>query len=315
MLVGTVAAVVTLHYTVAPKELWGLSTSLAFLPTVYGALSFGLNGGLGAALASGVSLMPHLLMHHRGPELVTEFGQTVIIVVSGAVIGWQVDRVRQQSGREWRAKQRLEHYARGIIAAQEEERRRVARELHDDTVQGLVSLGQRIEALERTLPPAQAGELRELGARSQALLDSVRRFSRDLRPSVVDDLGLVPAIEALANRQRTPTTVTVVGAPRRLSADVELSLFRIIQEALSNAEKHSAATRVAVRITFEDHRIGLAVADDGRGFSVPVHVGDLASDGKLGLLGMQERAELIGGSFHATSQPDSGTTITVDVEC
>ena len=215
---------------------------------------------------------------------------------------------------ERQAKQRLEDYARGVTKAQEEERLRIARDLHDDTIQGLVSLGRRLETLENEVTPALSEKVREIRSGSQALLEGVRRFSRDLRPAVVDDLGLVPAIEGLASQQRLPVEVKVEGSPRRLAPEVELALFRIAQEALSNVGKHSAARRAIVLVAFSGDMVTLAVADDGCGFIVREHLGDLAGDGKLGLLGMQERAGLLGGSFHISSQPGAGTTITVKVE-
>ncbi|MBI2917387.1 MAG: sensor histidine kinase [Chloroflexi bacterium] len=310
---GAILVVVALHYFVASDELLGLFTSLAFLPTAYGALAFGLKGGLGAAVVTGAALVPHFVLHHRGPEQVTEIGEIVVIVVSGALIGWQVDRVRHQRERERLARQRLERYARGVTAAQEEERRRIARDLHDDTIQGLVSVSRRLEALEGQAAPPVAGEVREVRQRTQALLDGVRRFSRHLRPPVVDDLGLVPAIEGLASQQRVPAEVRVVGSPRRLPSEVEVALFRIAQEALSNVEKHSGASRATVRVAFNGTSVSLAVSDDGCGFSAPQHVGGLAGDGRLGLLGMQERAELIGGAFRISSTPGQGTTVTVEV--
>lgn len=314
VLVGGVLLVLALHYVVAPDEILGLFTSLAFLPTAYGALAFGLKGGVGAALVTGAGLGPHFMLHHHGPEQVTETGQVLVIMVSGALIGWQVDRVRRQRESERLAKQRLEHYARGVTAAQEQERRRIARELHDDTVQGLISVGRRLEELEGTSPPPVAGEITEVRQRTQALLDGVRRFSRHLRPSALDDLGLVPAIEGLASQQRVAAEVRVVGSPRRLPLEVEVALFRIAQEALSNVDKHSGASRATVTVAFDGTRVALAVADDGQGFAAPDHLGDLASDGRLGLLGMQERAELVGGNFRISSSPVQGTTVTVEVE-
>ncbi|MBI2865944.1 MAG: sensor histidine kinase [Chloroflexi bacterium] len=310
------ALVIWLHYFIAPDELLGLFTSLAFLPTVYGALWYGWRGGLGAALVAGIALSPHFLLHHAGPERLAEVGEIAVIVISGGLIGWQVDRVRRQQEREREAKQRLERYARGIVVAQEEERRRIARELHDDTVQGLVSVGRSLESLERDSPDYLAEGIREVRRRSQALLDSLRRFSRDLRPSVVDDLGLVPALEGLAQRlsARLPTEFLVEGSPRRLSPEKEVALFRIVQEALTNAEKHARASQAKITVTFMEGWVHLVVADNGRGFVLPGQLNGLANGGRLGLLGMRERAELIGGSFSIASHPGAGTTIAVQIE-
>ncbi|MCL4371174.1 MAG: PAS domain S-box protein [Chloroflexi bacterium] len=215
----------------------------------------------------------------------------------------------------------MRFYARQVTQAQEEERKRVARELHDDTAQELVALSRRIDDTvwsDGQLSTETMKRLEELRTMTDKILDGVRRFSRDLRPSILDDLGLLPALEwlttDLSRQSGIEADLKVVNEPRRLPPETELVLFRIIQEALSNVRKHSGATRVEMTVEFGESRVRMMVRDNGRGFDPQkVVMGDLVSTGKLGLIGMNERAQLLGGTAVVESQPGQGTTVTVEV--
>jgi signal transduction histidine kinase len=165
------------------------------------------------------------------------------------------------------------------------------------------------------MPPDTLKKLDELREQTDAILASVRRFSQDLRPPVLDDLGLLPALKwlavALEEQDRISSNIRLLGDQRRLPRDVELTLFRIAQEALSNVRKHSRASAVELTLDFRDSIISMTVADNGKGFSVPQTTSDLAALGKLGVIGMQERARLLGGSLTVESKPDEGTRIVV----
>lgn len=209
----------------------------------------------------------------------------------------------------------MRDYVTLITRAIEEERKRVARELHDDTAQALVALARNLDALTLDVgaQPTARQRVEEIRALAEDILHNVRRFSRDLRPSLLDDLGLVPAVEWLTEDLSQQTGVhaelDVVGMARRIEPDVELSLFRIAQEALSNVRRHARATHVAVRLSFSDTRVRLRVRDDGVGFLPNERPADLSSARGLGLRGMRERAELIGGTLVVTSEPGKGTII------
>ena len=199
----------------------------------------------------------------------------------------------------------------GIINAQEEERRRISRELHDDTAQALTSLLLYAKALEQgEAPPAVREALAELREEVARSLEGVRRLARELRPSALDDLGLVAALEGYAHEFARRTGLVVRFEPAcggdRLPPQVELVLYRIAQEALTNAAKHARATRVAVSLVREPGAVSLTVRDDGRGFD-PARAASAAQG--MGLFSMRERAELAGGSLTITSAPGSGATI------
>jgi signal transduction histidine kinase len=202
-----------------------------------------------------------------------------------------------------------------VINAQEEERRRLSRDLHDDTAQALTSLLVRMRLLARQAVKDEVkhGLLDLLDLTTQAL-DDVRRMALDLRPSTLDDLGLVPAVESyareFAERWGIDVRVSAAGG-KRLARDIELIVYRIVQEALANIAKHAGATRVAIEFRREHDHLVVTVDDDGRGFDVAA---TLASRERgLGLFGMQERAQLAGGYLNLRSAPDTGTTVTLVV--
>jgi len=221
---------------------------------------------------------------------------------------------------ERRLQENLRFYRRQVTMAQEEERKRIARDLHDETAQGLVALSHRLDALasdRQVLGRGAAEALEELRKQTDQLLAEVRRFSQELRPSVLDHLGFVPAVESLVSEiaewHGIQIDTTVTGPVRRLSPEVELGLFRIVQEALRNICKHSGATWVETVLEFAPDLVTVLVRDDGKGFDLPERVADLPVSGRLGLAGMAERADLMGGSLQLESAPGNGTSVAVEV--
>jgi len=212
----------------------------------------------------------------------------------------------------------MRFYARRIIRAQESERQRIARELHDDTIQSLIVLSRRLETLTTSneqLPEAVTQGLRELRNFAGDVIERVRRFSQDLRPSILDDLGLLPALEELTTELRCQaglyTEFRVLGARRRLTSETELALFRIAQEALSNIRRHAQATRIVLTVEFVNSTVQMTVQDNGKGFAPPRLTEHLVAAGRLGLLGMYERARLVGGTLAVESAPGQGTKVIV----
>lgn len=211
--------------------------------------------------------------------------------------------------------QNMQQYVTQITKAQEAERLRISRELHDETAQVLAGLSRSLDSIisdEKILSRSTVSDLAKLKEMTDSVLSGVRRFSQDLRPSILDHLGLVPALEWLAsdleNYGITPT-VNVSGSQYRFSSEKELVVFRIAQEALNNIKKHANASAVEMTIDFEADALTMTMRDNGQGFSMPHRVGDLSKSGKLGLIGMRERARLIGGILIVQSELKSGTTV------
>ncbi len=213
----------------------------------------------------------------------------------------------------------MRDYIAAVTMAQEEERKRLARELHDETVQSLIALGHRVEMVQKTLdkdPERARQRLSELRALAKEIQAEVRRFSRALRPLYLEDLGFVPALEMLAQETRADgltVSVQVEGEVRRLTPDLELTAYRIVQEGLSNVVRHAGAQTACVTIAFAPNGLTLRVQDDGRGFEPPVNPADLARAGHFGLMGIRERALLFGGQIEVCSKPGQGTTLEVSL--
>jgi signal transduction histidine kinase len=149
------------------------------------------------------------------------------------------------------------------------------------------------------------------------ILDGLRRYAQELRPAILDHMGLVAALgwmaENLDRGKRTKVIVEVRGTECELSPEAKLVLFRIAQEALNNVKRHSEATKAVVKLEYEPQKIILTITDNGKGFELPERLSDLASIGKLGLTGMEERARLLGGTLRVQSKPGEGTTVTAEL--
>jgi signal transduction histidine kinase len=202
---------------------------------------------------------------------------------------------------------------RRVVEAQELERRRLARELHDETGQALTSILLGLKSLEETLDGDEsrsaAAGLRELVV---ATLQDVRRLAVELRPTALDDFGLVPALRRLADSFAEQTGITVDLQPslpdERLPAEVETALYRIVQESLTNVVKHARAQRVSILLARREDAIAAVIEDDGRGFD-PTHT----RAGGFGLVGIRERLALLGGKLEVESNAGAGTTLAIEV--
>jgi signal transduction histidine kinase len=200
-----------------------------------------------------------------------------------------------------------------VLSAQEDERRRLARELHDETGQALTSILLGLRGLEEAKDPEvlrdAVAEVREL---VRSTLQDVRRLAVELRPTALDDFGLVPAVERLTDSFAEQTGMVVEFVPNvpdgRLPSDVETALYRIVQESLTNVVKHARAGHVSVVLTQKDSAVSVVVEDDGVGFEP----GRVRGDG-IGLVGMRERVGLLGGRLTVESRPGAGTTFVAEV--
>ncbi|MEN8235249.1 MAG: ATP-binding protein [Actinomycetota bacterium] len=222
---------------------------------------------------------------------------------------------------ESRVKERttqLGNLLRRIITAQESERKRLARELHDETAQTLgalsIALGRAADSL-----PADAGashdQLTKAKEMVRLLIEDTRRIIVDQRPLILDDLGLIPALrwysESRLNDIGIETSFEVDGQRDRLPSHIESALFRIVQEATNNIARHADAKHVHIRVTSREETVRIVVSDDGKGFDSDAAPG--ANDGHLGLAGMRERADLLGGEIVIRSRPGEGTVISIEI--
>ncbi len=217
------------------------------------------------------------------------------------------------------AEENLHFYLKAITSAQEQERKRVSRELHDDTVQLLGSVSRQLDNFIRSkhgLKAERANLLKDIQRQLNVGAQNVHRFSQALRLSLLDDLGLVPALRSLVSGlsdARIAADLKVVGDATRFPSEVETTLFRIVQEAVNNIRKHAEATEASVTVAFTGDRVNLTIEDNGKGFSQTENVDALPRSGKLGLAGIQERVRLLGGTFEIVSAPGKGTRLIVVV--
>jgi len=214
---------------------------------------------------------------------------------------------------------KLRHLTHQILTAQEEERKKISRELHDDVVQTLVGINVELSALVHG-NSAGVRILKNKISHTQRLVeksvDSVHRFARELRPAVLDDLGLIPALHAycvnLAQRKKLKIVLTAFGGVEALDSDKRTVLFRVVQEALTNVARHAHATRAQVVITKVPGAIRLEVRDNGKSFKVRKTL-QTKYNKRLGLVGMRERIEMVGGNLTIESVSGKGTTVRAEI--
>ena len=199
-----------------------------------------------------------------------------------------------------------------VLRAQEEERRRVARDLHDEVNQALTAILLRLEALAHDMPPERMDEVTELKRLANQTMDELLNLARQLRPTALDDHGLLPAIEAqvrgFEERSGIRAQLQTSGDPSLLDEEKQTVIYRVAQEALANAGRHANASSVALALEVEGQTAELRIRDDGVGFDPVASRGD-----GLGLDGMAERARLVGGELDLRSSPGSGTELTLRV--
>ena len=229
----------------------------------------------------------------------------------------RIIRQQQEAIRELTVRRQAEQALRALNQRLEEEARRIAHALHDEAGQLLVSVYLALDTLAARLQSEPREHLIQIRARLEQVEAQLRRLSHELRPTILDDLGLKPAIEFLADgiSKRTGRVVAVSGSTGgRLSGPVETAMYRIVQEALTNVAKHAQATQAVVNLERRPDALVCSIADNGRGFDARARSARMHSEG-LGLIGMRERAASLGGTFSITSGQGRGTTLKIVVPC
>ena len=253
-----------------------------------------------------------------GTEAIVEVA-TRLITTNSKPVGFQT--IARDVTEQRKMRDNLRYYLRQVLIAQEDERKRISRELHDDTGQSLLLLIHGLDALVSGPGPKLPNDVRdrvtELHTLAVGILDGVRRYAQELRPAILDHMGLVAAIEWIAESVRRErairVTVAVSGSEHALSPEAKLVLFRIAQEALTNVKRHSQASKAVIKLQCGTSGNSMMISDDGKGFEVPPLLGDLARHGMLGLTGMRERVTLLGGTLQVESKLGEGTVVTAEL--
>jgi len=305
-------------------------TALLLIPVVYAALNFGVRGAVGTALWATALMVPDWLFITgvTTANAWVEIGNLAILNGVAIIVGQRVDRegharlraeeaLRVSEVAEERRAREQRAYASHLVTVQEDERRTLAQDLHDDPVQTLTYLVRMLESLSEDprLPPELAPVVLRDGELATEVVDALRTVIHGLRPPVLDDFGVVAALRQLVaevrNRHGISVRLQVIGEQARLSDRCELTVYRVAQEALSNVVRHAQATHVTVSLRFGE-QVVLTVTDDGRG--IPASGSAAAgSRGGLGLIGMRERVSLVGGSLEVQARRPHGTLVRATV--
>jgi signal transduction histidine kinase len=218
-------------------------------------------------------------------------------------------------------KMKLERkYLSQIIETQEIERRRISRELHDEIGQALYAIKFNLEMIDKDLPQIPSvvrGRLGEAKTLSSQTLSAMRQLSQDLRPIMLDDLGLIPTlrwyIQNFSNRLNIYSNFEAIGLEEKLSPQIETAFYRIVQEALNNIAKHAQANRVEISLVKRDSRIYASIHDNGKGFDLDKVLHPGSPESGFGIIGMKERVSLLGGQIDIQSRPGFGTLIHIEI--
>ena len=293
---------------------------LFYIPFIYAALFLWWRGAVIIWLVSIAIMSPNIAYFAPSTvSLVTNMFYLVFPLIVLASLALEMKRrAREKDNKEERELER-QNYMLQIFKAQEEERQRIARELHDDTTHTLLVIANKIQAMLNISDKGFVPQIREQGESiKNAILDlteDVRRLSLDLHPSILDNLGLVPALRWMIDRvnqdDTTNARIRVKGERRSFTRETDAIIFRFVQEALNNVVTHSKSTTAMVCIEFETEAVTITVTDNGKGFILPKTMGKLTAKGKLGIIGMQERARFLGGTFNMDSELGKGTTVSL----
>lgn len=254
-----------------------------------------------------------------GTEAILELA-TSLIIDKGQPVAFQ--HIARDVTEERRLQHSLRYYLQAILRAQEDERKRIARELHDEIVQSLLLLIRRLDSIisqssEKKPSKSMREQLEELRGLAVSACDELWRYAHDLRPRILDDMGLLAGLEYLADEARkddgVDVRVQVKGTMSEMTGEAQLVMFRIAQEALNNVRRYAEASEVLVQLEFQETKVGLTLTDNGNGFVVPTQIDDFTSMGRLGLRGMYERARLLGGSLDIQSELGKGTKVAVEI--
>lgn len=308
-------------YRLALVEAMSKIVGILFLiPIIYSAVFFSWRGALVISLLSlGVVLsiivdmwVIRLIMTNIIVLLLPLF----IVSIATFELEWRRKERRISAERE--EERRI--YTSKVLDAQEEERQRIAQDLHDETTQTLLAIANSAQTVVSARNIDSEVERNTALIRDTALraADKLREISLDLRPSVLSNLGLVPAVRWLADNVNAECdiepSIIVKGVERRLSPRAEINIFRVVQEALNNIKRHSQASEAFVTLGFNAECLKVTIEDNGRGFLVPRKLAKLATEGKLGLVGMEERINSLGGRLQIRSKHGGGTILSFAVK-
>lgn len=310
-------------YNLAIAELINHIVGILFLvPIIYAAIVFSWQGALVTFLLALIGVLPIMLDIWSTSSLITNMVLLLLPLFVTLVVTFELSWRRRERKNFAEREAERQVYVSKILESQENERLRIAQEIHDDTIQTLLVIANAAQNLIPIDEDGLGGVKKKAEWIRDATLQAIedlRRTSLDLRPSVLDDLGLVPALRWLVSNMNEEsginTRIIVKGTKRKLLPQAEVTIFRVVQEALNNIKRHSNAKKAVVTLEFDVDSLKITIKDDGKGFRPPQKFDRLAVKGKLGLIGMRQRIDLLGGKFQIRSRLGGGTTLLFEAMC
>jgi two-component system, NarL family, sensor histidine kinase DegS len=292
------------------------------IPIIYASAIFWWRGAIVTWLISAI-VTSNLAFYYRPfpiPILVNLFYLFIPVLAVGYIaleLNWREKERKALVERE----EERQTYVSQIFRAQEDERKRIAQELHDDTIHSLLVVANRVQTIANFENAYTQNQLKEEAnaIRGEILhvSDELRRLTLDLRPGILDNVGFIPAIRWLVDRLNQEGQIdmklAIKGEEQKIHHGTDVILFRIVQEAINNIRVHSRATKANLTIEFSQQHIQIEINDNGKGFTLPTRITSLASRGKLGLIGIQERMRTIKGTYQIHSKPGQGTSISIEI--
>lgn len=294
--------------------------SLLYIPFIYTSIALGSMGLLITWITSLVIILPRVIYFtHSAFSLVTNIillnGPVMAILLIFILLKWIENNKKTFLERE----AQRQAFMSQILKAHEDERQNIAQELHDDTIQSLLALANRMQFLsnkkDSKLSSKVLQQLESFSNSIYGITGDIRRLCVRLRPSILDDLGLLEALRSLAdnfNNNDMKAGFILNGDYRKLPPETEVTLYRFVQEALNNVYRHSEAKEVVIGLDFGTNTIKVMVHDNGKGFVVPKQINRLTENRKFGIIGMEERAKLLGGTFNINSELGEGTWVSLE---
>jgi two-component system sensor histidine kinase DegS len=309
-------------YVIVFEYVHDMNGILFYIPFIYAVLVFSWRSGIIVWIISIMAILPHVLSFSPNKSslisnLLYLLVPLIVIIFVTLESKWKERFKKSMIERESERQMYMSH----ILRAQEYERQRIARELHDDTIQRLLVIANDLQSLldnsNGKVTLQVKDKVESINNTVLHLTEDIRRLSIDLRPNILDNLGLLPALRWLADQITSEsainTDVTIDGDVSKLNPETDVVIFRFVQEALNNIKWHSKASRAVINLKYRLNTIKITVRDNGKGFILPKHLNRLANKGKLGIVGMKERAGLIGGIFNIKSKLGSGTVVSMEV--
>lgn len=298
---------------------FGVTGSLFYIPIIYSAIIFGWAGIVITWVVSIAVLIPLVLYYtYNVASLLTNIMFLTLPIILGLLVIFFLKWVSRERKIFIEREMVRREYTSQVLKAQENERKRLSQELHDDTIQTLLAIANGMQYLIHKESSRLSPEItKQIGLYNNSIFrvsEELRRISIDLRPSILDNIGLVEAVRWLVDdlyEKGVNAKLVTNGEIRKLPAESDVHVFRFIQEALSNVKRHAEASETVVEMDFYPNNIKVSVQDNGKGFVLPERISKFSISGKLGIMGMRDRASLLNGAFNIHAQPEKGCTVSV----